>query len=360
MVRVLLKYVFRLSIIMLVTLILLELFLSIFKVFPNQFLTETPNTEFSWKFKTGEINGIDKESRVSFDDIGCRSNSNRKNKEHKIIALGGSTTACFALTQTDTWTAQLENKLGPNYWVGNFGRPGNSSNHHVQQIKHLLEKPELKDVETVLILLGGNDLAGSLISSEKYLGMTDLESRKAGFKHVPSSHLPFPNKLNLYKLLKKLKHDLALKVISNDLTDIAEEFKQARRNSEKITQLPNLDIELKHYENNLKRIISTAKEKHINLILMTQPVLWDDNLEDKYENLLHFSGSAGNAYFYSTSALKKAMNVFNNRLKKVCTEENVECLELILPKDAFYDDMHFNLLGAEIVSEQIQEYITQG
>ena len=112
--------------------------------------------------------------------------------------MGGSTTACFALTQEKTWTALLEGKLGASYWVGNFGRPGNNSNHHVLQFKQILKKPDLKDAKTVLIMLGVNDFVAYLISSERYVNSTNQELDRLAFQHIPNEDLPFYKKLTLY------------------------------------------------------------------------------------------------------------------------------------------------------------------
>lgn len=193
------------GIVTLIVLILAEITLSILQIFPNDYYTNTPNSEFTWKINFDEIIGIKQDSKVSFDALGARSTSNYKNKAHKIVVFGGSTTACFALTQEKTWPALLEKKLGDDYWVGNFGRPGNSSNHHTLQFKHILEKPELKDVKTVLIMQGVNDFVGYLISEENYINSTDQSLKKIAFQHIPNDYLPFFKRFSIYRLAYRAK-----------------------------------------------------------------------------------------------------------------------------------------------------------
>ena len=122
-----------------ILLVLIEIILSFLQIFPDDYYTGTPNSGFTWKINPEEIIGIHQDSEVSYDEFGARSISNYQDATHKIVAFGGSTTACFALTDSKTWTALLDKKMGDSYWVGNFGRPGNSSNHHVLQFKHMLD-----------------------------------------------------------------------------------------------------------------------------------------------------------------------------------------------------------------------------
>ncbi len=55
------------------------------------------------------------------------------------------------------------------------------------------------------------------------------------------------------------------------------------------------------------------------------------------------------------------MDAFNERLLKVCKDEKIHCIDLEkdIPKnlDYFYDDMHFNEKGADLVAEKISNYI---
>jgi lysophospholipase L1-like esterase len=339
--------------------IVAEIVLSFFIKFPNDYYTATPNSGFTWEINPKEIIGINRNSEVQFDELGARSISNFNNK-NKIVVFGGSTTACFALTQSLTWTALLEKKTGKNYWVGNFGRPGNSSNHHVLQFKHILHKPQLKDVKTVIIMQGVNDFVGHLISPERYINSSEKDIKKIAFQHVPDSEIPFFKSLTLYKLLVIAKNNLSFYFIHKDhLTNTASIIRSLRQQSKLVNELPSLKDGLDHYESNILKIIDLANQKKINLIFITQATMWKPNLDEKYEKLLLTSGFDNNNSFYSTNVLYYGMEIYNERLKKVCAQNNISIIDLDLPKttESFYDDYHFNESGANLLSDKIYEYL---
>ncbi|GAA0729767.1 hypothetical protein GCM10009430_40240 [Aquimarina litoralis] len=348
------------GILLLVLLIITEIILSVLNPFPDGFYTGTPDSGFIWEINTDEIIGIQGSSEVKFDRLGARSTSNFEEKQHKIVAFGGSTTACFALTQQLTWTALLEKKLGESYWVGNFGLPGNSSNHHLLQFKHILKKPELKDVKTVLILQGGNDFVGYLVSSNFYLNSSDDQLKKIAFQHLPKKEYAFRQRFALYQLLRKAKQKIIFYLYHKEsLTQTANSIKLKRQTSNLVEKLPALTEGLNHYENNIQDIIDMAKERDLEVVFMTQPTMWKENLEPQYEKLLLTSGFMNNEQFYSTAALSEGMSAFNERLKMVCDKNEVKYIDLNLPKttETFYDDFHFNESGAELMSDQISKFL---
>jgi lysophospholipase L1-like esterase len=346
----------------LVLLAIAELVLSTLELFPTTYFTATPNSGFTWEIDRTKITGIYQDSEVKFDDLGARTISDIANKSHKIAAFGGSTTACFALTQSKTWTALLEKKLGPSYWVGNFGRPGNSSNHNVEQIKHILNKPKLKDVETILIMQGANDFVGYLISPERYLNSSKQTINKIAFQHQPEIKLNFPKNLSLYKLASRVKTKIIFYFKFKDhLTKSAIDIKSLRRESKLIDSLPALEMGLNHFEKNIISMINWAKKEKKTIVFTTQATMWKPGLERKYEELIMTSGFQNNESFYSTKAFSEGMNLFNERLISICKTYNVPCINLNLPKttQSFYDDFHFNESGAKLVSNEIYTYLSK-
>lgn len=342
-----------------ILIVLSEITLSFFQLFPVDYYTMTPNSGFTWKIDSTEITGIYQDSEVSFDALGARSISNYKDKKHKILVFGGSTTACFALTQSKTWPALLEKKLGDSYWVGNFGRPGNSSNHHVLQFKHILEKPELKDTKTVVIMQGVNDFVAYLVSSESYLKASNEQLKRFAFQHIPDDYLPFYKRFTLYKLASRAKKNIFFYFKHKDhLTKTVQDIKLLKKQSEQIDVLPDLTLGLDHYQENILALIKRANEKKINLVFVTQATMWKPDLEKKYEKLMVTSGFANNEAFYTTKAFYEGMEAFNERLKTVCNQQNISFVDLQLPKTtaSFYDDFHFNESGAQLASDQIVRY----
>jgi lysophospholipase L1-like esterase len=346
------------GVVTLVLLIIAEIILSALQIFPTDYYTNTPNSSFIWEINTNEITGIHQDSEVIFDELGARSISNHEDASHKMIVFGGSTAACFALTQKKSWPALVEKKLGNQYWVGNFGRPGNNSSHHVLQFKHILEKPGLKDTKTVLVMQGVNDLVAYLISSEQYLNSPELMLKKFAFQHIPDDHLPWHRQLTLYKLASRAKKNISFYFNHKDhLTKTVLDIKELKKQSKIIEELPDLTAGLSRYEENIKAMIQLAKEKNVNLVFVTQATMWKPNLEPQYEELMITSGFQNNEAFYSTTAFYRGMEAFNQRLKTICAQNNIPCIDLQLPKTtaSFYDDFHFNEPGAELTATQISK-----
>lgn len=346
------------SIFTIIILVIAEIVLSLLEVVPTNYYVNTPNSGFTWEIDTNEITGIYQDSEVSFDELGARSISNYEDANHKIVVFGGSTTACFALTQQKTWAALLEKKLGDSYWVGNFGRPGNNSSHHDLQFRYTLDKPELKDTKTVLIMQGVNDFVGYLISSERYINLPENKLKRFAFQHVPNDHLPFYKRFTLYQLAHRAKQNIIFYFKHKDhLTNAVVSIKELKKKSEILEELPDLTAGLNHYEKNILKIIKQAKDKNIRLVFVTQATMWKPNLEPQYEDLMLTSGFANNEAFYSTAAFYRGMEAFNERLKSVCKQQNIAYIDLQLPKttESFYDDFHFNESGAELASDQISK-----
>lgn len=344
------------SIFTIIMLIIAEVILSLLEVVPTNYYVNTPNSGFTWEINSNDITGIYQDSEVSFDELGARSISNYKDANHKIIVFGGSTTACFALTQEKTWSALLEKSLGNSYWIGNFGRPGNNSSHHALQFKYTLDKPELNDTKTVIIMQGVNDFVAYLISPERYIHLPEDKLKRFAFQHSPNDHLPFYKRLTLYQLASRAKQKIIFYFKHKDhLIVTIQDIKDLKKRSKIIPKLPNLEAGLAHYEKNILDIIKQAKNKNIKLVFVTQATMWRPDLEPKYEELMLTSGFENNEAFYSTPALYEGMEVFNERLKTVCKQNNIPCIDLQLPKTtaSFYDDFHFNESGAKLTADQL-------
>lgn len=346
---------------------LAEAVLPLFIDFPDKFLIATPNSSFSWPINTKHTPGITIDTAlVNYNSIGARSAEIPSSCEHKIIAIGGSTTACYALNQDKTWTYLLNNYLNSEkYWLGNFGRPGNNSNHHIYQTEEILSLAELEDTEIALFLIGVNDFACFITSENKYLNQAPYKTQLAAFAHVPDTILPWYRRLAIFKLLKRIKLKIQQENSSADLGTALEKLRKERLNMPRLDSIPDLTIALAHYRKNLKKIITVCKNKKVQPVFMTQASMWKNNLNPKYDSLLlsyqvYYPGLS-KSYCLSNSALEKGMIAFNQQLKKVCKEEKVLLIDLesVIPKStqSFYDDCHFNESGAQLVAQEVYSFL---
>ena len=126
-------------------------------------------------------------------------------------------------------------------------------------------------------------------------------------------------------------------------------------------ELPDLSSSLFEFTNNINAVIDTTQAHGVRLIIMTQPSMWRLDLSPDEEALLAAGRGPRSEYYYSTKALIEGIALYNNRLLEICTERQVECLDLAqkLPKDTtvFYDDVHFNETGSAQVAKIVAEYI---
>jgi hypothetical protein len=101
------------------------------------------------------------------------------------------------------------------------------------------------------------------------------------------------------------------------------------------------------------------------VIFVTQPYVYRDDLPGEHAKLLWMGWigerqSEPGQEYYSVGALARAYEAFNRTLLGFCRDTGAECiaLEPKLPKDtrSFYDDIHFNESGAELVARVVYEY----
>ena len=232
-------------------------------------MVANPNSSFTWE-KDSLIKGINEDAIVSFDQFGARSVSDHKKKEKTIMVIGGSTTACYSLTQNNTWTALIEKKLPSEFWVGNFGKPGNHSFHHVEQLKHIIEYPDLPPVKTAIVLMGVNDLSACLIDEKRYYSLSDYEIKLAAFAHIPDYELPWHRRLTIFKLIKRAKQNIKAALINDSYGELLTKHRRLRQEAVKVDRLPNLNIGLQAYENNIMKMIELTNKHKINIVFVSQ------------------------------------------------------------------------------------------
>jgi hypothetical protein len=116
--------------------------------------------------------GVQGPSLFKVNTMGARSRewATDRRSEYRVLCPGGSTTEGLANDQSRVWTTLLERKLGTmpdgrRPWVGNIAKSGWASRHHALQVRHLLD---VYDPDTVVLLVGVNDLASRLKQGDAY------------------------------------------------------------------------------------------------------------------------------------------------------------------------------------------------
>jgi hypothetical protein len=155
-------------------------------------------------------------------------------------------------------------------------------------------------------------------------------------------------------------------LLQDNAAEIFLRLRKQRQEAKQHLDLPDLVLALQYYEVYLNQIIDQAVDKNVRLIMMTQPSLWRKDLDPSEISML-WAGGLGDFFstkkteYYSIEALEKGLITYNEKLEEVAAARGVEVIDLAeaLPKDrsVFYDDMHFNLRGAEKVASLVAGYL---
>ena len=327
--------------------------------------------------------GVEGESHFRINGSGIRGADFSPDQKWRVLSIGGSTTECLYLDDTETWPSLLERSLNAasadgTVWVGNAGKSGHTTRHHILAIHKFLEQyPRL---DTIVLLVGVNDFQKRLAHDKEYrpfyydsLTASErlelLEKTFAVFpRHDPGG--PAYRRTQIWQALAKAKNRLFPSPIPEALIQdesgrVLIGLRKHRKNALMLRDtLPDLTEALDEYGRNIDRIIDIAREKGVCPVFVTQPVMWRENLAPHLEDLLWF-GRVGppqhkvlNEY-YSVKALAKGMAAYNKTLGETCRARNVAHVDLaaILPADTttFYDDCHFNESGARRVADALTE-----
>ena len=343
-----------------------------------------PNLMRTFKPLPGVMPGITGESRFAINESGMRGDPYPEDGRHGILAIGGSTTICTYLDQSEAWPQLLQDKLNnvgeSDVWVGNVGRSGHNTRHHLFQVEKLLE--QYPRTELIVLLIGANDLSMRLKNDVNFRPMSEegqLYSEKLMYQSfsvypVKETALPFYYKnTEIWRLLRQAKREIASRFGESRVEDNAgivyEERRRRRANPAKIlNSLPDITSALDEYAQNIHRIIDLAEERGIRIVFMTQPAMWRLDLPESLSDLLWLGGigdyqNVSNKPYYSAGALADALEMYNETLLNVCSARSVDCLDLapLVPKDAtaFFDDVHFNEQGARIVADAVAQYLLE-
>jgi lysophospholipase L1-like esterase len=272
--------------------------------------------------------------------------------ECTIITIGGSTTQCFYLDDTKTWPYLLQEKLKkvhPKTWVGNAGISGHSSRAHILFVRDIL--PQIKP-KMAILLTGINDLWYSLDDHALTQGNP---SEEAHWKTLLLGYSRLAQLLFLWKIIW-FDHPVVLDRSANENFASAPLQKEMELPADVRTLVPSIG----QYRQNLLTIIHGLREQNIRTIFLTQPLLYDDS--PRWKNILGWEYSnMGRHGFLSAATHARLLGFFNDELRRVCNEERVEVVDLAATvphsEEYFYDSMHFTERGAEVVAEQVTNYI---
>lgn len=356
-----------------------------------------PNTRRIFRPIPEIMPGVSGESEFKINAFGIRGDAFSRDQDYRILTIGGSTTICFFLDESEAWPYRLQRMLNTRLgtsgiWVGNAGKRGLNTREHIVQVQKLL--PQYPKIDAIILLIGINDLLLRLGQDVNYrpFFFEHLESPRYDTEalheddkvwnrafhngKVPGWDLryPFYKRTEIWRNLRKAKQRfLRPPAVRNLMQYLAGKqiisLRQNRKNASAIRNiLPDLSTALEEYARNVNRIIDLAENRGTRVIFVTQPVMWKSGLSKELNSLLWLGGighlmAIGDFEYYSIEVLAQAMGMYNEALLTICRKRKVECVDLasLLPKDTtvFYDDAHFNESGSRKVAAVLSNYLLE-
>jgi lysophospholipase L1-like esterase len=333
----------------------------------------TPDRHFVWsphrtqRFRPapGAMPGVAGEAVFRVNSLGLRGDEPPP-RGPRVLAIGGSSTECLYLDQTEAWPYLLQSQVAPAAWVGNAGRSGLDGRHHRLQVPILLA--EVSDVRVVVLLLGANDLLRRLARDGEWRP-SDVRSPAVRRSLLTEAFEAGPfrqwegrwwERSVLLAALGRLR-GRASPEVQDAAGAVYETWRSRRRSATDLRhRLPPLQGALEEYRQNLRAIGYAARGGGARLVLATQPALWRADLPAELRERLwmggvgRFQSEPGHAY-YSAAALRQGLDAYNATLLASCTElEDATCLDLAAAVPAegwvFYDDVHFSEAGSRLVA----------
>ena len=312
----------------------------------------------------------------------------RQGTVYRIMAVGGSTTACTMLGDSEEWPHLLMEDLNRTrsdhpVWVGNAGINGTNTVDHLALMQPL---PGLIPSDLVIFLVGINDLIATLA----YQGDTTqalLENAADPRRDLPqqtAKSVPYAGyrDLRLTLLIRDAMWNLETRFGRSNRRNVPSRREggsnsrstavqggreidgRARRSSAPVVPLPDLSTGLKEYRSRIISLANRCRDLKQRCLFLTQPFLWRDNLSASDQRLLWFGwvGFWEHPKGYVPAAdLARGLDAYNRAMLEVCSQKGLECYDLArdIPKDtsAFFDDVHFNEGGAQMVAQSLAHYL---
>ncbi len=312
--------------------------------------------------------GINGKKSFSVNELGLRGPALAKRSDsYKIVTVGGSTTLCADLDDSEEWPNLLmrymnSKKNQHSVWVANAGAAGHTTVHHLRLIQTL---SSIRKAHMLIFLVGINDLATALAlqgqSTQEELERSADHFLQGGLFHGYSYEpYPFFERLAVFQLAAGALRGYLQGVRG----PVCQEPARRERAGTKRVPLPSLQAAIGEFRDRILNISKECRNLGTRCLFLTQPTIYRGNLSPQEEALLWFGWirREGKLQGYASAAdLARAMDLYNQALLQTCRQNGIECYDLasVVPKNtsAFFDDCHFNENGARIVARSVAEYL---
>jgi lysophospholipase L1-like esterase len=275
-----------------------------------------------------------------------------------IIAVGGSTTECFYLSDADAWPAQVARYLNQRFskvWMNNAGLVGHSTAGHIVLMNDYIIslRPRL-----VLFMAGANDVGMGVWHNTlelpqertglKFYSIGALVKSASGYSEVANVGL------NLYRFWLAKREglpDQRLRLTTLPLGSYPEPHLADTLALQAQDFVPQ-------FRQRVTQLVQLAKQHNIDPVLITQPTLFGDAIDDVTGVDLR-AVMVANGGDRPGHTQWRVMELYNEATRTVAQSEGVLLIDLAhkLPKSSrfFYDMWHFTKAGADTVAKIIEQ-----
>lgn len=311
---------------------------------------------------------VEKNHRFVVNRYGIRGELPTFGSDPKIAIFGGSTVEDWVLPNSQTWVQQFEKNLRscvPNIWVGNFGKGGVNSRHHLIQLPELIKYAPQFDM--IVVLLGLNDFLFDL-KIHHSLRLSEGWWREQAFM----SDVNDEGRFATVALMKRLYNAISTLESEQPASDFGHYQKHLRDSyarvikSQWVHSMPDLAKHLATYRETISKLKYFADNLGIPIVFVSQPYAWSEHMSPALRRQIYagFIGSdikSPDTKWYTPTALAGGLKSYNDTLLDKCKSDDLLCVdaERKLPKEAlyYYDEFHFSALGAEKVGNTVAEFV---
>ncbi len=289
----------------------------------------------------------------------------KPDNEFRIFIVGGSTTECLYLNDSESIDRVLQDELrrkvsaGKIVRVYNAGKSGDATDDHISMIVHRIAhlSPDM-----IIVFCGINDLTRSIYRYDYLhyarLDPSDASANKIDLLKFLGTEFQIPRRV--YYLLTKLSPQSDGDILEDITMKSNYRLKIELRRSHPASEMPpRTDIE--SYRRNLETIVGVAQAHKIDLVLMTQQTTWNSGIDPTARNWHWLNYRAG--VTYREDLMDQALEKLNDAMREIARTHSITIYDLAreIPKSSefFYDDVHFNVKGAYSAGVGLASVITK-
>jgi|GEM_PF-1131463 len=294
------------------------------------------------------MTNVSGEAVTSINSMGLRgSEPPPRNEAYRILCVGGSTTECYYLDDTETWTTLLEKRLdgaaAEDVWVAAAAISEYATPQHLRFLK---TSPLIDETDCVVMMVGVNDFLRLLLGFDTG-GATPPLWYRSGLFALAKEHW----------------------VVSRGADQRTRGFVVDRTGEELDLHRLGMKIEepkvpldfgaaIEEYGKRIKAICETAKQRGVRLVLVTQPALWDDFLSEQGNRRLNIARVyplVREWKYLKAANLAEVMDQYNEKLVEIAEGAETDFFDAAFEMNGavkyFYDDYHFNEAGCSKFAE---------